>query len=130
MSEVRMISVKDGKAIQTFDEVASEEPLEIRLLQNAKPYHSLAVTMRTPGNDFELVAGFLFSEGLIAKRAQIKNLTYCVDKDVDEEQRFNIVNAAVPGHAANLERLERHLRCQAPVAFAEKRNSMRSKFAA
>lgn len=103
-----MISVADGTASERFDDVAAEEPLEIRIPQNGKRDHSLAVTMRTPGNDFELVAGFLFSEGLVASRDQIASLTYCVDKDVEEEQRFNIVNASIPQMAADLERLERH----------------------
>lgn len=103
-----MISVADGKASERLDEVASEEPLEIRLPRNGRGHHSLAVTMRTPGNDFELVAGFLFSEGLVTRRDQISSLTYCVDREVDEEQRFNIVNAAIPHQARDLERLERH----------------------
>lgn len=108
MSEVRVISVADGKASERFDEVATEEPLEIRIPQTSKGHRSLAVTMRTPGNDFELVAGFLFSEGLVQARNQIANLTYCVDRDVEEEQRFNIVNASIPQTAADFERLERH----------------------
>lgn len=107
MSEVRVTSVRDGKTTEQFDEVAVEEPLEIRL-QNGAATQSLAVTMRTPGNDFELVAGFLFTEGLVKFRQQIGGLTYCVDKDVAEEQRFNIVNAILPDFAGSLERLERH----------------------
>ncbi len=103
-----MISVKDGNASETFDEVATEEPLEIRLPQGGKEYHSLAVTMRTPGNDFELVAGFLFSESLVEERSEIESLTYCVDRGVAQEQRFNIVNAVIPARVRDLERLERH----------------------
>jgi len=107
MSEVRVISVRDGKKTEQFDDVAVEEPLEIRLQAGAAT-QSLAVTMRTPGNDFELVAGFLFSEGLVKFRQQIAGLTYCVDKNVAEEQRFNIVNAVLPDFGGSLERLERH----------------------
>lgn len=107
MSDVRIVSVQDGTTIEKFDDVATEEPLEIRL-QSARGHRSLAVTMRTPGNDFELVAGFLFSEGLVTARDQIESLTYCVDKDVDAEQRFNIVNASLPQYAGEPERLERH----------------------
>ena len=54
------------------DEVAIEEPLEIRL--GADP---LAVTMRTPGNDEELAAGFLLSEGIVRKRADLKEIAHC-----------------------------------------------------
>jgi FdhD protein len=108
MSEVRILRVRNGSRSEAFDDVATEEPLEIRLLQAAGGYHSLAVTMRTPGNDFELVAGFLFSEGLVAGRDEIGGLSYCIDKDIDEEQRFNIVNAALPKFNGSIEHLERH----------------------
>jgi FdhD protein len=54
------------------DEVTIEEPLEIRL--GADP---LAVTMRTPGNDEELAAGFLLSEGVVRKRADLKEIAHC-----------------------------------------------------
>jgi FdhD protein len=54
------------------DEVTIEEPLEIRV--GADP---LAVTMRTPGNDEELAAGFLLSEGIVRKRADLKEIAHC-----------------------------------------------------
>lgn len=108
MTDVRILRVRHGVRNEAFDDVATEEPLEIRLLQTGGAYDSLAVTMRTPGNDFELVAGFLFSEGLVGARDEIAALTYCVNKDVDEEQRFNIVNVALPAFKGSLEHLERH----------------------
>src|SRR5262252_10341112 len=55
-----VVKVRDGLAFDREDQLAVEEPLEIRLAGM-----SLAVTMRTPGEDEELVAGFLFSEGVI-----------------------------------------------------------------
>jgi FdhD protein len=54
------------------DEVAIEEPLEIRIAQNP-----LAVTMRTPGNDEELAAGFLLSEGIVRARADLREISKC-----------------------------------------------------
>ncbi|HYJ03826.1 MAG TPA: formate dehydrogenase accessory sulfurtransferase FdhD [Chthoniobacterales bacterium] len=54
------------------DEVTIEEPLEIRLGAD-----SLAVTMRTPGNDEELAAGFLLSEGVVRKRTDLKGIAHC-----------------------------------------------------
>lgn len=54
------------------DEVAIEEPLEIRVGEDA-----LAVTMRTPGNDEELAAGFLLSEGIVHKRADLREIAHC-----------------------------------------------------
>ena len=59
----------DGKIVRNEDYLAAEEPLEIRV--GAEP---LSVTMRTPGRDLELAAGFLFTEGLIQTRSQILSL--------------------------------------------------------
>lgn len=62
----------DGSYESFTDEVAIEEPLEIRIGENP-----VAVTMRTPGNDEELVAGFLLSEGIVRNRADIKEIAPC-----------------------------------------------------
>jgi FdhD protein len=65
---------EDGLNTRTTDSVAVEEPLEIRLRYfDAQRWHTqaLAVTMRTPGHDKELAAGFLFSESLIESGADI-----------------------------------------------------------
>lgn len=69
----------------------TEEPLEFRLVVGGER-RTIAVTMRTPGHDFELAAGFLFAEGIISSRDDIARITYCVDREVSEEQRYNIVN--------------------------------------
>lgn len=50
----------------------------------------IAVTMRTPGADFELAAGFLFAEGLVHSRHDIARIEYCLECE-DAEQRYNIV---------------------------------------
>ena len=70
------------------DAVAVEEPLEIRILTADGTEHQVAVTMRTPGDDFDLAAGFLFSEGLVTGRADVADLRYCADV---ETQEYNIV---------------------------------------
>jgi FdhD protein len=65
--------------------------------------------MRTPGNDFELAAGFLLSEGVIRGRHDIAGISYCIDPAVDARQRYNIVNVQLAAESApSLERLERH----------------------
>ncbi|HUR23962.1 MAG TPA: formate dehydrogenase accessory sulfurtransferase FdhD [Acidimicrobiales bacterium] len=104
--QVRVI--QDGRASTRPDELATEEPLEIRLLVAGRR-QSVAITMRTPGADFELAVGFLFSEGIIAGRADVRRVTYCTDRDVDADQRYNIVNVELAGAAApDLRSLERH----------------------
>ncbi|MEO9170536.1 MAG: formate dehydrogenase accessory sulfurtransferase FdhD [Candidatus Baltobacteraceae bacterium] len=77
-----------------FDRVVTEEPLELRIVAG-DAMQTLAVTMRTPGNDFELAAGFVLGEGIIRSREELAGLSYCVDKRIEEEQRFNIVNIAL-----------------------------------
>ena len=66
------------------DAVAVEEPLEIRLTTPQGDEHQVAVTMRTPGDDFDLTVGFLFSEGLIQRRSDVLDLRYCTNVDVQE----------------------------------------------
>jgi FdhD protein len=62
----------DGDHECVTDEVAVEEPLEIRVDSQA-----IAVTMRTPGNDEELAAGFLLSEGIVRARADLPAIAPC-----------------------------------------------------
>jgi FdhD protein len=62
------------------DLVATEEPLEIRLIQEGKR-RTVAVTMRTPGSDPELALGFLFAEGVIAHRGQVRRAAPCSGPD-------------------------------------------------
>jgi FdhD protein len=69
------------------DTVAAEEPLEIRL--SGTP---LAVTMRTPGDDFDLVHGFLATEGVIASAADVLALRYCDSVDADGRNTYNVVD--------------------------------------
>jgi FdhD protein len=88
---------KDGALVRRPDQLAVEEPLELRL----SPEYSrrtLTVTMRTPGHDFELAAGWLLAEGVIDGPAAIRAIRYCTDPDVDGDQRYNVVTAdlAVP----------------------------------
>ncbi len=98
--------VENGKVRSRLDQLATEEPLEIRLVS---PQRTVAVTMRTPGADFELAAGFLYSEGVVSSREDIERISYCVDPNVDGEQRYNIVNVKLrEGLSVDLQPLERH----------------------
>lgn len=107
-TEVRGLSIDAHAATPLLDEVATEEPLEIRLSCGDRT-ESLAVTMRTPGNDFELAAGFLFAEGLVREREDAIGIAYCVDPNVGEEQRYNIVTVRLRENAMpSITHMERH----------------------
>lgn len=90
------------------DYIATEEPLEVRLAAGSRR-KTVAVTMRTPGNDFELAAGFLFTEGVIRSREEIARIAYCLDPDLGADQRYNVVTVELRGpQLPELQSLERH----------------------
>ncbi len=78
-TEIQRVSA-DKFAESEVDTLAVEEPLEIRLgfIENGKPSHkAISITMRTPGSDYELAAGFLFTEGILQSKNQITNIKHC-----------------------------------------------------
>src|SRR5438128_10353090 len=89
MRTARVLAVRDGAQRERPDRLAAEEPMEIRAGGPGQEPSSVAVTMRTPGHDFELAAGFLFTEGLIAGLADVASMAYC--ELPPDEQRFNVV---------------------------------------
>lgn len=79
-SEVSVSRIFREQSIDINDVLAVEEPLEIRIgfSDNGKFKHqAISITMRTPGEDFELAAGFLFTEGIINSNEQIKQIKHC-----------------------------------------------------
>lgn len=93
------------------DLLAVEEPLELRLglmTEGNYAHRSISITMRTPGNDFELAAGFLFTEGIITSAGQIERLRHC-GKPVGEAPLHNVVRVDLnPEVKIDFERLQRH----------------------
>ncbi len=106
-AKVRARVVEDGSARVRSEALATEEPMELRLVSGGAK-QTVAVTMRTPGADFELAAGFLHGEGLVSSPDDIEKISYCVDAEVDAEQRYNIVNVELRGDDHDLRPLERH----------------------
>ena len=118
----RVLTLDGANAREVVDELATEEPLEIRLVTRGAT-ERVAVTMRTPGNDFELAAGFLLSEGVIRNIDDIDAISYCVDPAIDVKQRYNIVNVVVAAHVIpDFARLERHFTMTSACGVCGKAN--------
>jgi FdhD protein len=90
-------------SLKQEDVLAVEEPLEIRV-----GGRSLAVTMRTPGHDFDLAAGFLVSEGVITRSENFSSARYCAGATDAGLNLFNVLDVSLaPGVAPPDPRLER-----------------------
>ena len=69
------VTTSDGR--EFGDRLAVEEPLEVRIGFPNGTHKAVSITMRTPGDDGELAAGFLFTEGIISSHDQIKQIRHC-----------------------------------------------------
>jgi FdhD protein len=136
-TRIERIEVRGEVAHSRSDVLATEEPLEVRLEagsgrkgqrgkldpsassgpalsraegrkeETGRIRQTVTVTMRTPGHDFELAAGFLFAEGVIGGKEAIGRIAYCTDRD--EPQQYNIVNVELKAQPLpELGGLERH----------------------
>jgi FdhD protein len=85
---------KTDSSAPTSDSVVVEEPLEIRIKRGDKE-EQLGITMRTPGNDLELAAGFLWGEGFLKSPDELVSVKVCADKSLSLRQRANVVIAEV-----------------------------------
>jgi FdhD protein len=81
------------------DVLAVEEPLQIRVRSHGEPSthppRELSVTMRTPGHDFDLVAGFLVGEGVLRRAEELVTMRYCAGTDEQGRQTFNVVDVVL-----------------------------------
>ncbi|RDH74482.1 formate dehydrogenase accessory sulfurtransferase FdhD [Mycolicibacterium moriokaense] len=95
-SRYRIVRMADGIAAARPDFLAAEEPLEIRV--SGRP---LTVTMRTPGNDFDLARGFLVSEGVVVADSDIAAIRYCAGATADAsgvvQNTYNVLDVLLAG---------------------------------
>ncbi len=100
-----------GEPLKRDDLLAVEEPMEIRVgfgPRERRTARSLSITMRTPGNDFELAAGFLYTEGILKDRSQIDSIEFC-GPAVPGRETSNIVRVDLAaGVELDMKSLERH----------------------
>lgn len=92
-AKARIVSVRGDASTERIDRVATEEPMEVRVGGLGREPAPLVVTMRTPGDDFELAAGFLFTEGLVATAGEIESIAYCVGPGGVQE--YNVVTVTL-----------------------------------
>jgi FdhD protein len=90
----RLKVFKTGPGLIKDDQVVGEEPLEIRV-DGGSGLQQLAITMRTPGADIELGAGFLWTEGLLRSREDLIGITTCKDKELSPREQENVIVARV-----------------------------------
>ncbi|RZU46298.1 FdhD protein [Streptomyces sp. BK022] len=100
----RVLRIRDGASSHRPDTLAAEEPMEIRV--GGRP---LTVTMRTPGDDFDLAAGFLVSEGVAHAETDVAGIRYCLGATDDGSNTYNVVDVVLgPGVEAPDASLERN----------------------
>lgn len=109
VASVACIKVEEGQSRPFDDLLAAEEPLEIRLVYGAdRVVKPVTVTMRTPGNDFELAVGFLFTEGILQSWSDVKLIRYCSDSGKRTENN-NVVKVEMqPQVTVDVSGLERN----------------------
>jgi FdhD protein len=124
-SEARVYVVQGGESRPRTDQLATEEPLEIRVRagrvvdrkgpvpvfrRQGAGQRTVSITMRTPGHDFELAAGFLYGEGVVRAADEIHALSHSDDPRVEEDRRSNIVNVDLRSETLpDLQSVERQL---------------------
>lgn len=122
VAPVILQKVRNNGPVSTDDLLAVEEPMEIRLSfgpESNRQQRSLTVTMRTPGHDFELAAGFLYAEGVIQNQGDIRSIRYC--HEAKESAINNIVRVALdPECSFNWKQLERNFYASASCGICGK----------
>ncbi len=86
----KVLRIRDGVVDQRPDTLAAEEPMEIRVGGRA-----LTITMRTPGDDFDLAVGFLVSEGVVRAAGDVVAARYCAGATDDGSNTYNVVDVAL-----------------------------------
>jgi len=94
VTPVRVRALEAGRLIERPDRLVTEEPMEIRIHGAGQEAEPVAVTMRTPGHDFELAVGLCRTEGLLARADDLAEVRYCLAEELGQEQEYNVVTVA------------------------------------
>ncbi|MDQ1096897.1 MULTISPECIES: formate dehydrogenase accessory sulfurtransferase FdhD [Chryseobacterium] len=110
VQKIEIVKVKDSLSFPCTDDISVEEPLEIRVSYQSefeKTTRNISVTMRTPGNDAELAVGFLFTEGIISDREQVKEV-YHSQAVCSRTGENTVIVELTEGHIPKLMNTERN----------------------
>jgi FdhD protein len=111
VSPTNIVKAIQAERLETTDLLAVEEPLEIRIgygPTDNRFQKNISVTMRTPGNDFELAIGFLFTEGIIQSVSDVYKIQYCTEANTLENKE-NIVRVELNSNVEiDLSKLQRN----------------------
>jgi FdhD protein len=95
VTPVRVRAIDGERVIDRPDRLVTEEPMEIRVEGAGQPAAAIAVTMRTPGHDFELAVGLCRTEGLLDGASDLAEVKYCVADDIGQDQEYNVVTVSL-----------------------------------
>ncbi|MBI1183472.1 formate dehydrogenase accessory sulfurtransferase FdhD [bacterium] len=111
VSQTHILKVQEGNWSESPDLLSVEEPLEIRLASGKgeeRSKKSISITMRTPGHDFELALGFLYSEGIISGMEAVEQIRYCSEPETPEAIDNIVIVDLKPDVAVDLQKLQRN----------------------
>ena len=94
VTTVRVQAIDGGRLIERPDRLVTEEPMEIRVQGAGQDAEPIAVTMRTPGHDFELAIGLCRTEGLLERVTDLAEVRYCLAAELGQDQEYNVVTVA------------------------------------
>jgi FdhD protein len=114
---VRVHALDGDRVLERPDKIVTEEPMEIRVHGPGQDAQALAVTMRTPGHDFELAVGFCATEGILATADDLSSVAYCLAGE--GEQEYNVVTVKLR-RAVSLEGHERAFAANASCGLCGK----------
>ena len=100
VTTVRVRALDGDQVRDVPDKLVTEEPMEIRVHGPGQEPEALAVTMRTPGHDFELAVGFCLTEGLLHSADDLDSVAYCLAGEGEQEYNVVTVKLRAPGRPA------------------------------